>query len=33
LLDEEICLVECRMRACYPVLSKRVRRVHNGMLS
>src|SRR5712692_3439499 len=33
LLDEEIGLVECRMRACYPVLSKRIGRVHNGMLS
>ena len=33
LLDEEICLVERRMRTCYPVLSKRVGRVHNGMLS
>lgn len=33
LLDEEIGLVECRMRARYPVLSKRVGRVHNGMLS
>ena len=31
--DEQIGLVECRMRACYPVLSQRVGRVHNGMLS
>ena len=33
LLDEEIGLLKCRMRASYPVLSKRVGRVHNGMLS
>ena len=33
LLDEEIGFAECRMRACYSVLRKRVRRVHNGMLS
>jgi hypothetical protein len=33
LLDEEIGFVECRVRACYPVLSKRLGRVHNGMLS
>ena len=32
-LDEEIGFAECRIRACYSVLSKRVRRVHNGMLS
>ena len=33
LVDEEIGFVECRVRACYPVLSQRVGRVHNGMLS
>ena len=32
-LDEEVGFVECRMRACDPVSSKRVGRVHNGMLS
>jgi hypothetical protein len=31
--DEEIGLVERRMRACHPVVSKRVGRVHKGMLS
>ena len=33
LFDEEIGFLECPMRACYPMLSKRVGRVHNGMLS
>jgi hypothetical protein len=31
--DEKIGFLEGRVRACYPVLSKRVGRVHNGMLS
>ena len=33
LFDEEIGFLECPMSACYPMLSKRVGRVHNGMLS
>src|SRR5207247_6993546 len=33
LFDEEIGFLECPMRACYPMLSKRVGGVHNGMLS
>ena len=33
LLDEEIGLLECGMRAGYSVLSQRIGRVHNGTLS